>query len=201
MDKARVTSSGADSSSHALTVRLATGYDLKKIYEHHQRHFAESGVDGDVVFAPSLTATDKTLDEFADQKFEAFEKTSKQVGWERMWIVTDEEAVYGMLRLLHSPRMESALHRALLQMGIERKCRASGFGSKLMQAAIGWARAEGLEWITLFVFEHNEPAKALYRKFGFSVVGTTRDLFRLRGLKIDDTEMVLHLPPAPAAQS
>ena len=50
-----------------------------------------------------------------------------------------------------------------------------------------------LDWISLNVFESNPGAKALYSKFGFETSGTTRDMFRVFGQKIDDTEMVLKL--------
>lgn len=50
-----------------------------------------------------------------------------------------------------------------------------------------------LGWITLSVFENNPPAKALYKKFGFEPVGTTKDLFRVFGKSIDETQMVLKL--------
>src|SRR6266436_377518 len=45
--------------------------------------------------------------------------------------------------------------------------RGRGVGSALVAAAIEWARARGLHKLALGVFPHNEPAIALYRKFGF----------------------------------
>lgn len=79
-------------------------------------------------------------------------------------------------------------------MGMERTVRGQGWGSRLMKEAIAWAKAEpGLDWISLYVFENNLPAKALYKKFGFEVVGTTKDRFRVFNQSIDDTEMVLKL--------
>ena len=83
-------------------------------------------------------------------------------------------------------------------MGVERTARGHGWGSKLVTEAITWAKQQpSLAWITLYVFENNPPAKALYKKFGFKAVGTTKDMFRAFGQSIDDTEMVLELQPAP----
>ena len=184
MDQARVT-------SH---VRMATYKDLKAIFEHDGRHTLESGRDGDVIFLPFEAGKDqRTLDEFADPKFEAFEKPVTEKGWERAWIITDEKQVYGVLWLVHSPKLEASLHRCLLMMGIERSHRRGGFGSKLISEAIDWAKSQKLSWIQLNVFDHNEPAKALYRKFGFQEIGTSPDLFRVHGQSINDTEMVLRL--------
>lgn len=174
-------------------VRLATVDDLKKLYEHHQRHWDESGTGGDSIFMPQIDRDALTLDHFCDPKFDSFEKSVKEVGWERYWIITDDTAIYGMLRLNHHPKLPSSLHRCLMQMGIERAHRRGGHGSELLNQAITWARAQGLTWMQLNVFEHNEPAKSLYRKFGFKAYGTIPDLFRVNGQSIDDTEMLLRL--------
>jgi len=40
-----------------------------------------------------------------------------------------------------------------------------------VQAAIEWARAEGLHKLCLEVFAHNQAGLALYKKFGFAVEG------------------------------
>lgn len=187
-------SSSVAKSSEAL-VRLATVHDIKKIYEHHQRHWDESGADGDVIFMPQVDREGFSLDRFYDEKYEAFEKSSKSVGWQRMWIVTDETHVFGMLKLNHHPKLECSLHRCLMQMGIERTHRRDGHGSELLSQAIAWAKSEGLTWMQLNVFENNGPAKSLYRKFGFKAYGTIPDLFRINGESIDDTEMLLRLNP------
>jgi len=77
-------------------------------------------------------------------------------------------------------------------MGLERTIRSQGWGSNLTIEAVKWARQQPtLDWIALNVFENNLPAKALYKKFGFETVGTTRDIFRVFGQSIDNTEMVL----------
>jgi RimJ/RimL family protein N-acetyltransferase len=52
-------------------------------------------------------------------------------------------------------------------MAVLKEWRGRGVGSALLAAAIEWARAEGLHKLSLTVFPHNEPAIALYRKFGF----------------------------------
>lgn len=176
-------------------VRLATTSDLKKLYEHHCRHWDESGRDGDLVFMPEIDRESLTLDRFCDPKFESFEKSVKEIGWERIWIITDETTIFGMLRLNHHPRLPSSLHRCLMQMGIQRSHRRGGYGSELLMQSIAWARSQGLTWMQLNFFEHNEPAKSLYRKFGFKAYGTIPDLFRVGGQSIDDTEMLLRLNP------
>jgi ribosomal protein S18 acetylase RimI-like enzyme len=52
-------------------------------------------------------------------------------------------------------------------MAIAREWRGRGVGSALMEAAIDWARAQGLHKLSLGVFAHNAAGLALYRKYGF----------------------------------
>ncbi len=52
-------------------------------------------------------------------------------------------------------------------MLVDRDWRGRGVGSALVQAAIGWARDQGLHKLCLEVFAHNAAAVALYRKSGF----------------------------------
>ena len=58
-----------------------------------------------------------------------------------------------------------------LGMAVAREWRGRGVGSALVQAAIEWARAEGLHKLCLEVFAHNQAGLALYKKFGFAVEG------------------------------
>ncbi|MDP9259566.1 MAG: GNAT family N-acetyltransferase [Actinomycetota bacterium] len=54
-----------------------------------------------------------------------------------------------------------------LGMLVDAAWRGRGVGSALMEAAIEWARGEGLHKLCLEVFPTNAPALALYGKCGF----------------------------------
>jgi RimJ/RimL family protein N-acetyltransferase len=58
-----------------------------------------------------------------------------------------------------------------LGMLVERGWRGRGVGAALVQAAVGWARDQGLHKLSLEVFAHNTAAIALYRKCGFMEEG------------------------------
>jgi len=58
-----------------------------------------------------------------------------------------------------------------LGMLVDRGWRGRGVGSALVQAAIDWARGQGLHKLCLEVFAHNTAAIALYRKSGFAEEG------------------------------
>jgi RimJ/RimL family protein N-acetyltransferase len=63
-------------------------------------------------------------------------------------------------------------------MLVDRDWRGRGIGSALVQAAIGWARGQGLHKLCLEVFAHNTVAIALYRKSGFVEEGRRRQQYR-----------------------
>lgn len=65
-------------------------------------------------------------------------------------------------------------------MSVAEPWRGRGVGSALLEAAIAWAREEGVHKLTLEVFPHNEAALALYRKFGFEEEGHLRGQYRRR---------------------
>lgn len=177
-----------------ISVRLATSADLDRLADHHFRHTSESGRGGDVVFTPFAQAYRKAASELERERSPSWAKSVNEPGWGRCWILTDSDEIVGTLELTHRPPLETALHRALLMIGLERAYRGQGWGSKLMSHALSWARQQPtLEWIQLQVFAHNKPAQNLYRKFGFEEAGVRPDLFRVRGPSIDDLAMLLRL--------
>ncbi len=162
-------------------------------WEHCSRIGKESGRDGDLIFSPTED-WDVPLADYLKSYDEKFKKSVLEADWERAWVIADTNGIYGDLYLVHRPPLKSCLHRATLMMGIERSHRNQGFGSKLMREAISWAKAQpSIEWLQLYVFEGNIPAKRLYAKFGFKENGTTVDMFRVHGTQVADTSMILKL--------
>ena len=177
-----------------FSVRLAQLSDLEAYAAHLIRHRSESGNNGDIIFHPFEDATPKPLAEMRTHKSEKWNLEPTEVGWERAWVVTDGRDIFGEVKLVHMPATSTCLHRAVLMMGIEKPVRGQGWGTRLVQTAIDWARTQtSLEWIQLFVFAHNEPARRLYKKFGFVETGSTRDAFRVHGNSLDDISMDLKL--------
>jgi len=62
-------------------------------------------------------------------------------------------------------------HVASLGMAVARDWRRRGIGSALLNEAIRWARALGIEKLALSVYPGNEAALGLYRRFGFREEG------------------------------
>ena len=79
-------------------------------------------------------------------------------------------------------------------MSVAQAWRRRGIGSQLMARAIEWAKGTGIVTrIELSVFEPNEAAIQLYRKFGFVVEGRRRRAVFRGGQYMDDWIMALLL--------
>jgi RimJ/RimL family protein N-acetyltransferase len=67
---------------------------------------------------------------------------------------------------------------ATIGMVVAAAWRGRGVGTALMDACVAWARESGVHKLSLEVFPWNEPAIALYRKFGFVEEGRLRKQYR-----------------------
>jgi putative acetyltransferase len=69
---------------------------------------------------------------------------------------------------------EITRHTAVLGMSVDRDYRNQGIGTRLMKAAIDWARHKRIVRLELEVYAENLAAIHLYEKFGFEVEGRKR---------------------------
>lgn len=76
-------------------------------------------------------------------------------------------------------------HVADFSVYIERSWRGKGVGSRLLHALIERARQIGYHKLVLSAFPFNEGGIALYRKFGFRVVGVYKEQGWLDGRWVD----------------
>lgn len=181
--------------STELQIRLATLADSRAVFEHYMRHFAESGTEGDIVFHPLQEFWQKRdLKYYVDRWDVAWDKPTSEAGWERAWILfADGDRAVGHVTL-RSLGLQSNLHRCLVGLGLERHARGGGWGRRLMEAALAWAREQSiLEYVDLDVFSHNTKARALYASLGFIETGHRIDQFRVGSQSIDDIRMELKL--------
>ena len=68
---------------------------------------------------------------------------------------------------------------------VDRDWRGRGAGTALLQHLIGYAPGLGYHKLVLAAFPFNQAGMALYRRFGFSEVGTYREHGRLDGRWVD----------------
>ena len=176
-----------------LTIRIARldGDDPDAYARHMVEHMAESGVRGSPHFALSRTwSRDEVRASFVGRLAKALDEPL----WGRTWLLLDERRVVGHVEL-RGGRLLAEMHRATLGMGILRAYTGQGHGPRLLETAVRWARSEaGLAFIDLGVFSGNAPARKLYERMGFTVIGLREDAFRLEaGPVIDDVQMALRL--------
>lgn len=174
----------------SASIRLLRTPDLRAAAKHIERHAAESGRAGDIVFAP-FSEFDR--DAYEVSRYESWRRALDLPGWERCWGALVDDRLIAHLDLTGG-HLYSALHRARLGIGVERAHRARGVGTLLLKTAIRWAKAErGLSWLDLSVFVHNERAQALYERLGFREIGRTSDAYRVGRQSIDDVHMTLYV--------
>ncbi|HMM28795.1 MAG: GNAT family N-acetyltransferase [Chloroflexota bacterium] len=102
----------------------------------------------------------------------------------RVLVAVVEGRVVGTLGL-HFSRGRQA-HMAHLGMMVHDSYQGQGIGAALLEAAVTLAeRWLAITRLELTVYTDNEPALALYRKFGFEIEGTLRDYAFRDGRYVD----------------
>jgi ribosomal protein S18 acetylase RimI-like enzyme len=93
---------------------------------------------------------------------------------------------------IHSGAKER--HKAhLFSMYVAEAHRRSGLSRKLVEAVIAGARNAGAIVLQLSVTLHNEPARRLYRRMGFTAYGIERRSLKVDGRFHDEELMALDL--------
>lgn len=176
-----------------MKIKMAEFSDVIPYFDHLLRHFEESGKDGDTIFHPNPDYLSWDRAKFCDELKKNLAIPSTELGWERLWLVTEGANVVGHASL-RGARIGSSAHRCNFSIGLERIARGHGLGKALTFASISWARLQpGLDWIDLYVFATNKSARRLYEAVGFEFIGNTKDQFRIGKTSIDDIHMCLSL--------
>ena len=96
------------------------------------------------------------------------------------FVALSEEKVIGWCDVTSIDRPVFA-HIGLLGIGVLAAYRGQGVGEALIRTALKAAQEKGLTRIELTVREHNKPAIALYKKFGFVAEGIHKNAVRIDG--------------------
>ena len=166
----------------ALTIRQAVHTDLAALFAYLNDHLADNGKDGAPLFQPMARSESRLPLEKEASFVTGLGTPFGEAGWRRVWLALDAAgAVAGHIDLRARPERPAA-HRAMLGMGVHRDHRRQGLGARLIEAAAAWARTEAvIDWIDLEVLSVNRPARELYERTGFAIVGEIADMFRIDG--------------------
>jgi ribosomal protein S18 acetylase RimI-like enzyme len=175
-----------------ISIRPALPDDLTSFFAYLNEHLKDNGKDG-----PLFQPMPRACSYFPVEKQASFQHGMATpldgAGWRRLWLAEEDERIVGHIDLRARPE-GAARHRMLLGMGVDRGVRRCGLGMRLLGTAIEWAKAQtGFDWVDLEVLSVNEPARALYRKFGFEQTGEIGDMFRIDGEGLGYTFMSLRL--------
>ena len=110
-----------------------------------------------------------------------------------VFIVAEERGeIIGSLMCAGRERVKIR-HNTVLGMSVKKEYRNQGIGSRLMEYAINWAKGTGVvKRIELHVFETNNQAIHLYKKYGFIIEGKKQ-----KSIKVNDeyiNELIMALP-------
>lgn len=96
-----------------------------------------------------------------------------------------EGQVVGWCRIFPASGSPKSQHVGEAGIGLLKPFREIGIGTTLMECAIEWAEALGLEKLTAFTFSTNLRATNLFVKMGFATVGVRRRQYRVDGEYVD----------------
>lgn len=168
--------------------------DLESFFVYLENQLSENGQGGYPLFL-TISREVKELPESSKQKFiEGFSHEYGDSGWRKLWLAKDDAgSIKGHIDLRHHGD-DSRFHRVLLGMGVDATCRKQGLGQRLIDAVINFCEEKAeIDWLDLCVLSENIPAKNLYLKTGFSVVGEFKDQYRIDGLSVSETAMTKHV--------
>jgi RimJ/RimL family protein N-acetyltransferase len=100
--------------------------------------------------------------------------------------------VIGRLSLARDTHPASS-HVADLGLMVAADARRQGVGWALLEAAVEWSRGAGIRKLELHVFPWNEPAIALYERFGFAREGLRTAHYRRAEEYVDAVLMAFHV--------
>lgn len=89
------------------------------------------------------------------------------------YVAEDGGRIVGWIDIVPHAR-ETLRHTGAIGMSLLSEYRGQGVGQQLLERALEHAWSKGLTRIELEVFSDNEPARRLYRKFGFEEEGVKK---------------------------
>ncbi|HJQ70578.1 MAG TPA: GNAT family N-acetyltransferase [Blastocatellia bacterium] len=98
------------------------------------------------------------------------ERLDQQSRW-LCWVAEQDRVIVGHLWMqiiekIPNPIIEPEFHAYITNFYVREEQRGGGVGSKLLEAALGWAKAQEVEAVILWPTERSRP---LYERHGFAV--------------------------------
>lgn len=145
-----------------ITLRLTTTADVPEL----QRLAIQTQIDTFGAFN-----SEANMKAFLDSAYSR-ENLSQELGEEgsRNYLAMDSNMVVGFMRLRKTAEVEHLLGKNTLELQrlyVDTTRKGRGIGALLMKEALAYAKASGVEWLWLGVWERNVAAQEFYRRWGF----------------------------------
>jgi RimJ/RimL family protein N-acetyltransferase len=102
------------------------------------------------------------------------ERFDSRIGLGEFFVVESSDSrIIGQLSVGKFGENDAHLGR----IGVAKSMQNKGLGTKLMKAALDWFNKENIHRAILYTQDYNTVAQHLYKKFGFSITGTTWHYF------------------------
>jgi len=142
-----------------------------------------------------IAALEDSPDAFGDTAEQARGRSDEQ--WreslvhpdERLLIAEIDSGLVGMARVRRDA--DDASRAGLYSMWVSPDARRLGVGRALIDAVFGWAIRNEVSRLWLCVTQGNEPAKRLYKSFGFEATGSLRPLRAGSEKQMDEMQVSL----------
>jgi phosphinothricin acetyltransferase len=102
-----------------------------------------------------------------------------------LWVTEANEQVVAWLSFSSFYGRPAYQHTAEISLYVDESMRRAGVGTYLLTMAITQAPSLNLSRLLAFIFSHNGPSVALFRKLGFECWGTLPEVAILDGIERD----------------
>ncbi|AJQ93755.1 GNAT family N-acetyltransferase [Gynuella sunshinyii] len=173
-----------------MNIVLANHADLPPFLEYLERQLQDNGTQQTPLFQP-LSRSQNTLPPETREKFQkGIDAEYESADWRKLWLAKSIAGqIIGHVDLRHYGD-ELCRHRVLLGMGVDHKNRQQGVGTQLVHMALNFCHDnQWIDWLDLQVLSDNLPAKQLYLRCGFVIIGEIADYYRIDGESVSETLM------------
>lgn len=166
--------------------------DLDEFFEYLSAQLLDNASDETPLFQPIAKKECKVSPLLKTKFREGFQYRAGERGWRKLWLVKDAGGyICGHIDLRHHAD-EYRFHRVLLGMGVDASVRNQGLGLKLIELVTQFCLdTDEIEWLDLNVLSNNLPAKNLYMKCNFEVIGDVDDCYRIDGTSVSELTMTV----------
>ncbi|QKS72700.1 GNAT family N-acetyltransferase [Paenalkalicoccus suaedae] len=107
----------------------------------------------------------------------------------------ENDHLVGMVTLIFSPKRKIAHRASIVGMYVDATARKKGVGDQLVKEIMVKANSlPQIESLHLSVTATNEPAKALYKRHGFTTYGLEEKALKIDDVYYDEELMINYLP-------